>query len=401
VLLFKNNMNIKILKFLFIGILFFTLILNPLALKAEEKIPVYFFYGIGCPHCANVAPFLEKISNNYPQIIIYGLEIYQNQENGMALLSMYKKYNVPQKEQGVPVIFLPDKYLSGDTPIINNLENEFKRIIKTYLPVSDNTLSLNNIPSSDNTPAENNIPTVEAPKDNETKTQISNKPSKSLSLFAITIAALADSINPCAIAVLVILLSALMLINDRKRALYGGLAFIASIYISYFLFGLGILKAIQTANINAHIVYRIVGVLAIFIGLANLKDFFWYGKGFVMEIPRKWRPVLQAMLKKITSPIGAFLIGFVVTLFELPCTGGPYFFVLGLLSQQESLSIIIPDLLYYNIFFILPLLILAFIIYFGYSNTEKAKEWKEKNIRALHLITGLIMLGLGIWVFFY
>ena len=178
----------------------------------------------------------------------------------------------------------------------------------------------------------------------------------------------------------------------------GGLAFIASIYISYFLFGLGILKAIQALQINTKIIYGIVGIIAILIGLANLKDFFWYGKGFVMEIPRKWRPMLQAMLRKITSPLGAFFIGFVVVLFELPCTGGPYFFALGLLSQFESYSVIIPYLAYYNLFFVLPLLIIAALIYFGQSTLEKATEWKEKNIRLLHLATGLIMLALGLWV---
>jgi cytochrome c biogenesis protein CcdA len=102
----------------------------------------------------------------------------------------------------------------------------------------------------------------------------------------------------------------------------------------------------------------------------------------------------------VTSPLGAFFAGFVITLFELPCTGGPYFFVIGLLAQSESITSIIPTLLFYNLVFVLPLILIVFAVYFGVSSVEKAEAWKEKNIRVLHLIAGIIMLALGLWVFF-
>jgi len=188
--------------------------------------------------------------------------------------------------------------------------------------------------------------------------------------------------------------------GDKKRALYGGLAFTLSIYITYFLFGLGLLQLITVTNL-AGFISKIVGVIALIIGLANIKDFFFYGGGgFVMEIPRNWRPTLKKILNGVTSPLGAFLAGFVVTLFELPCTGGPYFFVIGLLSQAESVTSIIPTLLFYNLVFVLPLLFIVAVVYFGFSSVQKAEEWKEKNIRALHLVAGIIMLILGVWVFF-
>ena len=383
-------MHSRILKFCILAFLFLTLIFSPLSIKAEDKtenkIPVYLFFGNGCSHCAKVLPFVEKLSTDYPELIIYGFEIYQNKDNALKLLEFYKKYDIPAQHQGVPIIFLPDKYLMGAQQIPEKLEIEFKRIVATYKIIGPKPM-----------PQEKKSALQE--KKSEKKPEA--LPLKSLSIIAITTAALADSINPCAIAVLIILLSALMIVNNKKRALLGGLAFISSIYIAYFLFGLGILKAIQVVNIDARIIYKIVGVLAILIGLANLKDVVWYGKAFVMEIPQNWRPTLQALLKKVSSPLGAFLIGFVVVLFELPCTGGPYLFVLGLLYHHKTYSTIVPWLVYYNIFFVLPLIILAFLIYFGHSSLGRAEQWKNKNIRLLHLITGLIMLGLGIWVLFY
>jgi len=175
-----------------------------------------------------------------------------------------------------------------------------------------------------------------------------------------------------------------------------GLAFTLSIYISYFLFGIGLFSALQITGIY-YWFYKIIGILAIIIGLANIKDYILYGAGgFVIEIPRSWRPTLKNLLSKVTSPLGAFIIGFVVCLFELPCTGGPYLVILGLLAEKTTILSAIPSLLLYNLVFVLPLLIITFAIYFGYSNVSKATEWKDKNLRILHLVAGIIMLALGI-----
>ncbi len=218
------------------------------------------------------------------------------------------------------------------------------------------------------------------------------------SLTLITGAAFVDSINPCAIAVLLILLSTLLSTKNKLHALKAGFAFILALFIAYFLLGVGLIGVLNLFSF-AKIFHQIIGILAILIGIFNIKDFFWYGGGgFIMEIPRSWRPALQKMLKSVTSPIGAFLIGFIVTLFEMPCTGGPYIFVLGLLSQSLTWAKIIPILIYYNFIFVLPLIIITILVYIGFSTTEKATAWKDRNIRLLHLIAGIIMIVLGAWV---
>ncbi|HAS80636.1 MAG: Cytochrome c biogenesis protein [Candidatus Nomurabacteria bacterium GW2011_GWE1_32_28] len=363
-------------------------VFNPKVSYADEKVKVDFFYGDGCPHCARVEPIIDLLKNKFPEVLFNGYEIYHNQDNALLLYSLYDEYKVIEENRGgVPIVFIGDEYLIGDQPIINNLENKIvtnlsllSSKIKTEVSIISPVLPLNiEVDSTD----ELNIPTK-----------------KSYSIWAIIGAAFVDSINPCAIAVLLILLTALMVASgNKKRALYGGLAFTLSIYITYFLFGLGLLQLIAVTNI-AGIISKIVGIIALIIGLANIKDFFFYGGGgFVMEIPRNWRPILKKILNSVTSPFGAFLSGFVVTLFELPCTGGPYFFVIGLLSQAESIVSIIPILLFYNIVFILPLLFIVFAVYFGVSSIEKAEAWKEKNLRKLHLVAGIIMIALGSWIF--
>jgi len=293
------------------------------------------------------------------------------------LKQYFDAYNIPTSDRGIPVVLIGNKYLIGDSPIEANLDSIIKENIGAQCP----SLETSNI---------------------EGETGDSSPMSKigSLSILTIIGAALVDSINPCAIAVLLILMGALLVAGDKKKALKAGFAFTISIYIAYFLFGLGLFSAIQISGLS-YWFYKVIGVLAIIIGLANIKDFFWYGGGgFVMEIPRGWRPKLKEMLGKVTSPLGAFLMGFVVCLFELPCTGGPYIVILGLLADRMTMWASIPLLLLYNLVFVLPLIIITLLIYFGFANVEKATKWKDNNLRVLHLIAGLIMLTLGILITF-
>ena len=216
---------------------------------------------------------------------------------------------------------------------------------------------------------------------------------------AVTGAAFVDSINPCAIAVLLILLTTLTIAKTKLKILLTGTAFIVAIYLTYFAIGVGLVGTLQLAGL-ANIIHKVVGIIAILIGLFNIKDYFWYGGGgFVMEVPRRWRPKMIAIIESVTSPVGAFVAGIAVTFFELPCTGGPYFFVTGLLAAKYNWPTIIGILLYYNLVFVLPLLVIVALLYLGWATIDKISAWKNKNIRLLHLIAGLIMVALGIYVF--
>jgi len=351
-------------KFLLATLLFiFSLAGARIAVAQDISSCVYYFYGEGCPHCANVKPVLESLEQKYPDLNIQRFEVWYNREDAARFQEVSTAYNVPEP-WGVPVVFIGEKYLSGDTLIIGGLESEILANPDAACPSAE---------------AEG---TLAAP-----------------ALLTVIGAALVDSINPCAIAVLLILLSAFLIgSGSKKRALLAGLAFTLSIYLAYFLFGLGLFSAIQVSG-WADLISRLVGVLAIVIGLLNIKDYFWYrGGGFAMEIPRSWRHTLKDIIYRATSPLGAFLVGFVVVFFELPCTGGPYFFVLGLLAKSLTLAGAVPYLLLYNVFFVLPLLLILGLVFWGYSTVGKAAEWKDRNTRILHLIAGLVLTVLGLAV---
>jgi len=367
-------MKLQKIYILFLGILIISLAF----VSAQEPTCIYFFHGDGCQHCAQVEPIINKLAvqSEFP-VEVHTFEIYNNRSNMILLNQYFDVYDIPTSERGIPVVLIGNNYLIGDKPIIENLDNLI----------------------SQNKGLE--CPNLEI-KNGEGQTGESSPTQKlgSLSLLTIIGAALVDSINPCAIAVLLILMGALLIAGDKKKALKAGFAFTISIYIAYFLFGLGLFSAIQISGLSFWF-YKVIGILAIILGLANIKDFFWYGGGgFVMEIPRGWRPKLKELLGKVTSPLGAFLMGFVVCLFELPCTGGPYIVILGLLADRMTMWASIPLLLLYNLVFVLPLIVITLLIYFGFANVENATKWKDNNLRILHLIAGLVMLTLGILITF-
>jgi cytochrome c biogenesis protein CcdA len=362
-------------KFLFA---IFTILFLTSIVSAQNTTCIYFFYGDGCQHCARVEPQINKIAvqSEFPTEV-HKFEIYNNRSNMILLNQYFDTFNIQDTQRGIPVVLIGNNYLIGDSPILENLDSLI----------------------AENKGAQ--CPNLEI-KNGEGQTGDTSPMQKlgSLSLLTIIGGALVDSINPCAIAVLLILMGALLVAGDKKKALKAGFAFTISIYIAYFLFGLGLFSAIQISGLS-YWFYKIIGIVAIVIGLANIKDFFWYGgAGFVMEIPRGWRPKLKEMLGKVTSPLGAFLMGFVVCLFELPCTGGPYIVILGLLADRMTMWASIPLLLLYNLVFVLPLIVLTLLIYSGFANVEKATKWKDNNLRILHLIAGLIMLILGILITF-
>ena len=213
-------------------------------------------------------------------------------------------------------------------------------------------------------------------------------------------AALADSINPCAFAILFIILSSIITQSgSKKRALYAGLAFTGSIFVSYYLMGVGLYKAFA---FSSQFFYLQVGaaILAILIGVWNLKDYLWYGKYFSMEMPEKFKIASRKWIKKITSPAWAFFIGILISLFLLPCTGWPYLTILTYLASESSTINLMwyIYLLIYNIIFIIPFLIITFLVYFGIKSVAEMKEYREYYTREIHLVIGLLMLGLWLYL---
>tara|TARA_Y100000034_G_scaffold91319_1_gene110143 strand:- start:1039 stop:2271 length:1233 start_codon:yes stop_codon:yes gene_type:complete len=345
--------------------------------QTQEKVKLIYFGSAGCQFCAKMQLFLDDLQEKHPDLVI---ERYELNQNIKLFLEYAEKYNFEVGDTvGIPIVFTSDKVFSGYN---TGIANEIEECVDVCI-VGD--------------VSKENVTRIIGPGDKINPDEPNNQ-LKSLTVSAVVLAAAVDAINPCAFAVLIILLSAILVSGKRKRALYAGLAFTLSIFISYFLMGLGLFSAIKASGLTRSF-FIVVAVLAIIIGLFNLKDYLWYGKWFIMEVPLSWRPHMKAVLRGVTSVPGAFMIGFVVSLFLLPCTSGPYIVILGLLAQAATRSYALWLLVLYNLIFILPMLVITFAIYFGITTTEKAEEWRTGKLKILHLIAGVIILLLGVGMF--
>jgi len=345
---------------------------DPIFLSGD-RLDVHFFYGHGCPHCVKVEPFLAEMEQKYP-LQLHKYDVYTNREY-LSLFDEYcNRHSLPLERKGIPTVFVSDTYFVGDAPLFDGFEEAVEKAFK-----EDACAEL-----------------VSEVKETESPAQEVASAATSLSLVTITVAALVDAFSPCSIAILVFLVgSRVLTANRRQRALKVGLAFCLSVFIAYFLFGLGLFTVVQVSGFSG-IFSLLVGLIAILAGMLYLKDVFWYGKGgFTMEVPRSLKPLLMKMLKGVTSPFGAFVMGFVVVCFELPCTGGPYLFILGQMANSSTRLQAVPLLLYYNFIFVLPLIVISLLLYSNLFSMGKVRDWNNKNKHTLRLVGGFAMVALG------
>ncbi|PIN88934.1 hypothetical protein COU57_06860 [Candidatus Pacearchaeota archaeon CG10_big_fil_rev_8_21_14_0_10_32_14] len=218
----------------------------------------------------------------------------------------------------------------------------------------------------------------------------------------ITSLALADSVNPCELAILVMVLVTIMTHNPEKRSkvLYGGIAFVSAVYLAYLFYGIVLIQLFKSLTVwmrtYSHLVYNSLAILAMIIGALNIKDYFMYKPGSIAtEMPLFMRPMAKKSINGITSAKGAFFIGFIVTLFLLPCTMGPYIVASGLLAEKGTLGSL-PWLLYYNLIFVFPMILVVGLVTYGFAKIDDVAGWKERNIRRLHLTAGILLFLTGL-----
>lgn len=215
--------------------------------------------------------------------------------------------------------------------------------------------------------------------------------------------ALVDSIAPCVIGVLILLMTVLSRLKDRSKLLSSGIAYIGGVYVTYLLGGVALLKLFELSRESvffASQLYVAMGGAIMFFGLLEIKDVFWYGRGFSLSIPARFISFIETYVKKAAgSKFASFSFGVATTLVELPCTGAPYLAVLSLMSFIPFVSAV-PYLFLYNLIFVLPLIAVIYIVYTG-TATKRLEEWRSAHKKKFRLSIGLFLIGLGavlVWV---
>src|SRR3989344_4937019 len=177
-----------------------------------------------------------------------------------------------------------------------------------------------------------------------------------LFLPLVTAAALIDSINPCAFGILLVTIALLFSLGQtRSRILKLGAVYILGLFTVYILIGLGILQALHLFNMP-HFMAKIGAGFLMVWALINLVNEFFPRFPIKLKIPHSAHAKMGQLMHRASLPT-AFLLGMLVGLCEFPCTGGPYLMVLGFLHDTGTWGRGLGYLLYYNLIFILPLVI--------------------------------------------
>ena len=213
-------------------------------------------------------------------------------------------------------------------------------------------------------------------------------------ILTVFTAAAVDSINPCAIGVLILMMSVVLAGGSSlKRMLFLGLVYTTAVFLVYLGAGLGLVYFFTRIPLVLT-EYLSVGVAAFVVlaGIVEIKDYFWYGRGFSLAIP-------AGMAKKIhdfasrTTVWGIAFLGAFVSAVELPCTGAPYLAIITILSQYFDFTAFLL-LVFYNIVFVAPLLIILLLVASG-KKIQEIKGWKQENRGFMRLAIGVLLVGLA------
>lgn len=214
--------------------------------------------------------------------------------------------------------------------------------------------------------------------------------------LVITSAAI-DSINPCAIGVLILMVSVILgQGGSTKRLLLNGFVYIGAIFFTYLIAGLGLVYFFAAVPIViAEYLSIFVAALVILGGILEIKDYFWYGKGFSLQIPTYFANKIHEYSTTKTSVLGIAFLGAFVAAVELPCTGAPYLAIITILRIDFNIMAFLLMVLY-NLIFVTPLIVILIMVAGG-AKISAVSKWKEQSKGTMRLFMGLLLAALG-WI---
>lgn len=213
-------------------------------------------------------------------------------------------------------------------------------------------------------------------------------------LPAVIVTGLVDSVNPCAFAVILLLIAFLFTLRQsRNRILQLGGIYILMIFIVYFAIGLGLLRAVSLSD-NPHFVAVVGSWVLMALGVLNLIEYFWPNVPIKLHMPAIAHHKTNELIKKATVP-ATIVMGVLVGLCTFPCSGGIYVSIITLLNAKTTLAWGLVYLALYNVLFVLPLILILLAV----SNRMAAKawaSWERKHALQIRLWYGIVMVALGI-----
>jgi thiol-disulfide isomerase/thioredoxin len=358
------------------------------------EINLYVFWSLGCPHCHKAMTFLEGYEAEAPWLRVQALEISRNQENAGIYQSFAQALGTEARY--VPAFFYCGTGFSGF-----DAAETTGAFLKTQLENCREILAQGAAvpagPPSDTDRAGGSVapapPGISLPLIGELDAMAMSLPITTLVLAGL------DSFNPCAFFVLLFLLSLMVHARSRARMLIVGGVFVLISGLVYFVFMAAWLNLFQLVG-HLQAVTLVAGGVAAAVGLLNIKDYFLPWQGPTLAIPEGAKPRLFERMRGLVAAtslsgllLGTVTLAIAANAYELLCTAGfPMVFTRILTLNELPTTVHYLYLALYNAVYVLPLLIIVVV----FAVALGARKLKEEEGRILKLVSGLMMLGLGL-----
>jgi glutaredoxin len=374
--------------------------------KPNENTPlqsadIEVFIREGCPHCDRAEAFLAALKQEQPELRIVVRDVLKEP----AALQRLKRI---AESRGITAARVPAFAVGGQLIVGYSDDAGTDQLIRASLirarnQSTETTKSSNSCKAEEVLPCETNTPIPAAKPETFAVNFFGYSVSLDqvgLPLFTLAMGLL-DGFNPCSMWVLILMISLLAPMNNRSRMLAIAGTFVAVEGIAYFVFMAAWLNLFLLIGLS-RTSEIIIAVIALLAGAINLKDFWRFGWGVSLSIPAAAKPGIYARIRRILQAenlagaiFGAAVLAVLVQIVEFMCTSGfPALFTRILtLRQLDSLSYYGYLLLYDLAYMLDDVIVLAIGVI-----TLSQRRLQEKEGRWLKFISGLVMVGLGIYL---
>ncbi len=359
--------------------------------KSGKIIYAAFLYMPGCLHCEKMKAELKNWASKIPDLRIrmFSLTKEENKKLDEALSQIYQ---VPESARLVDhKLYMGDDYLWAE-----DLHREsFQKLITKYEEKG-----------------------ASPPWEKITKESL-EKGEKSIierfkrwSLSAVLIAGFIDGINPCAFATIIFLVSYLTFAGKKaKEILLYGAVFTVGVFIAYLLVGMGLmtfLHQLSSFPLISKGVYLFIALFALTLGIISLYDYILFRRGQVakwklhlpMGLKKKIHEIIREQARFKGGLLATFGAGFIIAVCTVICTGQVYLPTIGfVMSIPELKKNAIFNLVLYNIMYIVPLVGVFVLTFFGVTS-EKMVLVTKKHTGTVKLLTAILFLALAGLLFF-
>lgn len=384
-------------------VILMALVWMPKEVNATSKVNVYIFYGDGCPHCAALEEDIKPIQKKYPYIVVKKYEVWYSTANRLIMTKVAK--SMGETVSGVPFVVIGEKSFSGYS------EDLGPALIEKYVKYYKDVASYNDPVAKVLDSIEKTTPSKETKKETtDEEDKLLTVPffgKVNLSHLSVPLAAIVigtvDGFNPCAMWVLLFLISFLMHLSDRRKMWTFGLTFLFVEGLVYMGFMTLVFQFIDLMG-YVPVIKMLIAAIALIGGFINLRSYIRYDETGCEIVDETKRKTIMKKIKKVTSEknfwlalLGVALLAASVNVVELACSAGLPTVFLSILSANKVGGISsFLSILIYIIFYMIDDIFIFVIAMTSLKLTGLSGKYGKYS----HLIGGIIMLVIGVLMLF-